>query len=396
MLEESLKGIVVLDFGQLIAAPVCGMWLGDLGATVIKVEPIGGELARHLGPPSKGGESMVSLASNRNKLGLSVDLKHATARSLMARASRRADVIIQNFRPGVAERLGIGYDDMSRANPELIYCAISAFGQSGEWASVPGVDGIIQAASGLMSTIAGAGGPGKVPLPLADMTGAMFSVISILAALRRRDHGHGGSLVDVDLFSGMMMLQHINLAAYLTTGEVPGPTGSEASYAAPNEAFPTSDGWIMVAAYQPARWQALCEQLGVPAIVADHRFATNAARVANRSALHDVLDPVFRRLPSLEWQSRLNKADIMAMPVAQFDMVTKLPAYKAEHIEIATRHPTAGEVRMPRFAFGGRTNATAAPGTGQHGREALSVLGFSQPEIEKFIADGVVVEGTAG
>ena len=266
MISDTLKGLVVLDFGQLIAAPVCGMWLADLGATVIKIEPPQGELARHMGPPSVNGESFVLLSSNRNKLGLTLDLKHSEAGDVLTRMVGAADVLLQNFRPGVADRLGLGWTTLRQVNPNLIYCAISAYGQDNAWRNRPGVDGIVQAASGMMSTIRGADSPGKVPMPLADMTGALFSVISILSALRRRDAGDGGSYLDIDLFNGMLMLQQLNLSSYLTSGDLPLPSGSAASYAAPNETFPTRDGWIMVAAYQPVRWRAFCDVLGHPAL----------------------------------------------------------------------------------------------------------------------------------
>ncbi|MGQ9370325.1 CaiB/BaiF CoA transferase family protein [Azospirillum sp. ST 5-10] len=396
MLGKSLEGLLVLDFGQLIAAPVCAMWLADLGATVIKVEPPGGELARRLGPPSRNGESFVSLVSNRNKLGLGLDLKHPRARAVMARAGARADVVVQNFRPGVAARLGIGYPELSAVNPDLVYCAISAYGQTGPWHHRPGVDGIIQAASGIMSAMGSPdGGPGKVPLPLADMTGALFALIAIQGALRNRDAGRGGAFLDIDLLSGMLMLQQLDLAAYLTNGELPAVTGNAASYAAPNEAFPTADGWIMVAAYQPPRWAALCRALGRPELEGDGRFASNALRVANRAALHAVLDPLFARRPAADWAERLSQAGIMATPVASHADVVASPAYRAGDVEVTTVHPVAGPVRMPGFAFGGCTRRpqTPAPRVGEHSRRALQLLDFSQHDIDALVGEGVVMEG---
>lgn len=395
MLSRSLDGLIVLDFGQLIAAPVCGMWLADLGATVIKIEPPQGELARHLGPPSVGGETIVLLASNRNKLGFSIDLKKTRARSVIERMVTRADILLQNFRPGVAERLGLGYELIKSLNPELIYCAISAFGQDSIWRERPGVDGIVQAASGIMSTLEDGRGPGKVPLPLADMTGAMFALISILAALRARDKGRGGAFLDQDLFGGMMMLQHLNIANYLTTGEMPTPTGSAASYAAPNEAFPTKDGWIMIAAYQPARWRTLCEALGCIDLIDDPRFRDNDARVANRAAMRAALDPLFRRQTSAQWFEVLGTSDIMVAPVATYADAIASPAYRREKVEAFTEHPVAGRVAMPAFAFDGMRSGhqVAAPILGQHSADVLARLGFTPEEIEDLLRSEIIVQG---
>lgn len=395
MIGETLKGLVVLDFGQLIAAPVCGMWLADLGATVVKVEPPQGELARHMGPPAINEESFVLLSSNRNKLGLTIDLKHEGARPVLDRMVRGADVVLQNFRPGVAERLGLGWEYLRQINPDLIYCAISAYGQDSAWRDRPGVDGVVQAASGIMSTIMGTDGPGKVPMPLADMTGAMFATISILSALRARDGGAGGSYLDIDLFNGMLMLQQLNLSAYLTSGELPVPSGSAASYAAPNETFPTLDGWIMVAAYQPARWRALCEVLGCPELVDDARFATNADRVGNRAALHAVLDPIFRTQDAESWTETLLARDVMASPVATYADVTSSAGYRADTVEVRAQHLTAGDVRMPGWAFSESTQEQrAAPCLGQHSREVMEMMQFAPHEIDDLIRSGIVIEGT--
>ncbi|MCF8482004.1 MAG: CoA transferase [Rhodospirillum sp.] len=396
MLSRTLEGTIVLDFGQLIAAPVCGLWLADLGATVIKVEPPGGELARHLGPPSRNGESFVSLVSNRDKLGLVLDLKHPRAGDVVAKAASRVDVVLQNFRPGVADRLGIGHDALSAANPDLIYCAISAYGQASPWRDKPGVDGIIQAASGIMSAVAApGGGPGKVPLPLADMTGAFISVISILAALRNRDAGLGGAFLDIDLFSGMAALQQLDLSAYLTNGDLPVPSGSAASYAAPNETFPTGDGWIMVAAYQPPRWRDLCQGLGRPDVESDPRLATNALRVANRAYLHEVLDPLFRQRSSTDWADRLDRLGIMAAPVATLADVAASVPYHDRNLEVATIHPVAGTVRMPGSPFLAGTDGARAPSprVGEHSRQALEVLGFDAGEVDALLRDGVLEQG---
>ena len=393
MIADALCGVVVLDFGQLIAGPVCSMWLADMGATVVKVEPPGGELGRRLGPPWHGGESLTMLTCNRNKLGLRVDLKNPAAAEVVARMARRADVLVENFRPGVMQRLGLDYDALRRIRPEIVYCSISAYGATTPWRARPGVDGILQAATGLMSGIgAGGGGPGKAPLPLADMTAAMFSAIAILAALRKRDREGTGTHLDLSLYDGMLMLQQLNLASFLASSEQPEPHGSAASYAAPNEALQTSDGWIMVAAYQPKRWSALCTAIGRTDLLDDARFATNEARVANRPAMRDALTTALRTQPTAHWCAVLTAADVIAAPVAGYAEVVGSEQYAASGIEVAVDHPVAGQFRMPGFAVGSPAIPPRhpPPREGQHSRHVLEQFGFSGAEIERLIEDQVV------
>ncbi|MBP0495085.1 CaiB/BaiF CoA transferase family protein [Pararoseomonas indoligenes] len=395
-IDTALEGIVVLDFGQLVAGPVCGMWLADMGATVIKVEPPEGELGRQLGPPWQNGESIAALSANRNKLGLSIDLKRPGAPAVVERLVRRTDVVLENFRPGVAARLGIDEATLRRWKPDLIHCSVSAYGQDGPWRNRPGVDGIMQAVTGLMSGIGAPGAePGKAPLPLADMAGALFATIAILAALRRRDREGAGAKLDVSLYNAMLLIQQMGLAAFLSSGEMPAPTGSAAPYAAPNEALPTADGWIMVAAYQPKRWAGLCRAMGRPGLTDDPRFLTNADRVANRPALRDVLFPIFRAHPTAHWQDLLAREDIMAAPVADYGDVTRSEQYAASGIEVAFEHPAAGTVRMPGFAAGSPRPARPRrppPRLGEHSRDVLGEFGFTPSEIDALIREGVVLE----
>jgi crotonobetainyl-CoA:carnitine CoA-transferase CaiB-like acyl-CoA transferase len=399
MLENALSGLTVLDFGQLIAGPVCGMWLADMGATVVKVEPPGGELARSLGPPWQNGESLTALTSNRNKLALSIDLKRPEAIETIRRMVLRTDIVVENFRPGVASRLGIDHEALSAIRSDLITCSLSAFGQAGPWRDRPGVDGIIQAVTGVMSGInAPDGSPGKVPLPLADMAGALFAAMAILGALRRRDTTGQGAHLDISLYNSMLMLQQLNLAAYLNSGRLPERTGSAAPYAAVNEALPTLDGWIMVGAYQDVRWRKLCELINRTDLMTDLRFATNAGRVAERPALLSILQPIFRKRTSAEWLSLLRVADILAGPVADYSEVAGSEQYAASGIEIEIDHPKAGRFRMPGFALGtiGAMPAKAPPPlTGQDSRDVLTRFGFADTEIETLISNSVVFTGEA-
>ena len=393
MIADVLRDVVVLDFGQLIAGPVCGMWLADMGATVIKVEPLSGELGRQLGPPWQGGESLTMLTCNRNKLGLCIDLKHPAAAEVVGRMVRQADVLVENFRPGVMGRLGLDYESLRRARPEIVYCSISAYGATTPWQARPGVDGILQAATGLMNGIdAGGGEPGKAPLPLADMTAAMFGVIAILAALRKRDRDGTGAHLDLSLYNGMLMLQQLNVASFLASREQPKPHGSAASYAAPNEALETADGWIMIAAYQEKRWCALCAVIGRPDLPDDPRFASNEARVANRPAMREALTAALRSRPTADWCDLFTAADVIAAPVANYAEVVGSEQYDASGIEVAIDHPVAGRFAMPGFALGSPPSQPrhAPPRTGQHSRQILARFGFGHDEVDQLVAERVI------
>ena len=393
MIADVLRDVVVLDFGQLIAGPVCGMWLADMGATVVKVEPPSGELARQLGPPWHGGQSLTMLTCNRNKLGLCIDLKHPAAADVVMRLVRQSDVLVENFRPDVMRRLGLDYETLRRARPEIVYCSISAYGATTPWKARPGVDGILQAATGLMSGIdAGGGEPGKAPVPLADMTAAMFGAIAILAALRKRDQDGGGAHLDLSLYDGMLMLQQLNVASFLASREQPKPHGSAASYAAPNEALETADGWIMIAAYQQKRWRALCSVIGRPDLPDDPRFASNEARVANRPAMREALTAALRRRPTADWCDLFTAADVIAAPVANYAEVVGSEQYDASGIEVAIDHPVAGRFAMPGFALGSPPTPPRhpPPGIGQHSRHVLARFGFSNDEIERLVDKQVV------
>ena len=263
MLRHALDGLTVLDFTHIGAGPTCTMLLADMGARVIKVEPPQGELGRQLGPAWIGDDSALYHAFNRNKLGLSLDLKTARGLDVARRLAASADVIVESMRPGVMNRIGLGYDRLSAENPGLIYCSISAYGQDGPYAERPGVDGIIQADSGLMSIIGTPESePCKVQAPIIDVFTGYVAGLGILAKLaeRRRD-GKGGHL-DTSLMNSALALQQSSITSYLTDGVLPQRQGSAAPYSAPNEAFETADGWIMVAAYNGGRWDRLCEVLG--------------------------------------------------------------------------------------------------------------------------------------
>ncbi|MEI2418370.1 CoA transferase [Orrella sp. JC864] len=383
-MKRTLEGLTILDFTQVAAGPACTMMLADRGAEVIKVESPAGDLGRQLGPPWQNGQSVIFMALNRNKRSIVLDLKSGqdleTARRLMA----RADVVVESFRPGVMQRLGLGYETARGLKSDLIYCSISAYGQHGAERHKPGVDGIVQAASGLMSVCGVPGGePSKVQAPVIDMSTGILAAFAIQDALLHRAATGEGQWLDVSMYASAMQLQQTSLASYLSTGEVPEPCGSAAPYSAPNEAYPTSDGWIMVAAYHPQRWEAFCQLLGCPGLAADTRFTTSNERVLNRRALAEIVGPAMRRKTTRQWLELLESADIICAPVADYAAVTASAAFAQGRYAARFRHKEAGEVAVIGpydVEAGGRRCAHGlmpSPGLGEHTQEILSDLAGS-------------------
>lgn len=395
MPTDSLNGVRVIDFSHVLAGPVCSMTLADLGAHVVKIEPPDGEIGRRIGPPWIGGESAVFISVNRNKHSVAIDLKTDAGRAVVLRMLRNADVLVENFRPGVMNSLGLGYDALRPLNPRLVYCSISAFGQQGTSSHRPGVDGVIQAVSGLMSTLGTTNDePLKVPIPVADMIGGYLASIAILGALHRVRTGGSGQHLDVSLYNATLMMQQIGFAAFFASGREPDKTGSAAPYACPNEAFPTRDGWIMVVAYHPERWRALCDVLETRALEADPRFATNDDRVRHRATLYPILAARFRGRTTAQWMERLAARDILCAPVASYREVVETAEYAECGLAQTIDHPLAGRLRTHGFALGPSDNPTApdlpAPLTGQHTLQTLQQYGFAESEIAGLLNAGVI------
>jgi len=391
-----LENITVLDLSQGAAGPTCSMYLGDLGADVIKVEPPGGEWGRGLGPPFVEGVAAAFLGMNRNKRSIVVDLKKPDGPEVVLRLAERCDIALESFRPGVADRLGTGYEAMAARNPRLIYAAISAFGQTGPWRDRPGVDGVAQAMGGIMSVTGTADGPPvKVGVPAADMAGGVFASQSILAALFSRERTGQGQRVDVSLLDSLLTYQVIPLSMFLADGQAPTRLGSAAPYAAPNEAFATSDGQLMVAAYTPTRWPALCRALGQPELATDPRFDTNEKRVRARPELRDVLEPLFRTRTTAEWTVALDDVDVICGPLLTYpELVAEEHVSQGDSL-VTVEHPAVGDVRAP--VFPGRLSQTPCdfagpppPIPGEHTEAILAENGFADSEVAELLRNGVL------
>ncbi|HEX2036477.1 MAG TPA: CoA transferase [Chloroflexota bacterium] len=390
-----LDGIHVLELANLMAGPYCGLLLADLGADVIKVEnPDGGDFSRATAPFVEG-ESAGFMALNRNKRSLSLNLKHEEGRAIFMRLAARADVIVENFRPGTMRDLGIDYPALKASNARLIYCSVSGYGQSGPYAHRPGLDLIMQGASGLMSVTGEPGRPPvKVGVPIADLTAALFAANAIQAALLARERLGHGQYVDISLFEAAVALEVWETSGYFATGRVPSPLGSAHRVSAPYQAFRTADGHITLGATTPRTWHATCAALGLEHLEHDPRFATNAQRKANEVALSALIEEVTRQRTSAEWYQRLDEAGVPCGVLNDVAQVMADPQLAARGFIQDLPHPRVGSVRATGSPM--RLSATpvrlqrAGPLLGEHNELILSQLGYTPAEREALLASGAV------
>jgi crotonobetainyl-CoA:carnitine CoA-transferase CaiB-like acyl-CoA transferase len=388
----------VIELAHVMAGPVCGLMLADMGADVIKVERVpDGDDCRKFRPPESGGESVAFMTMNRNKRGIAVNLKLAEGQELLRRMLRSADVVIENYRSGTMERLGLGYETLRQDNPGLILCEISGFGRSGPYAERGGFDLIAQGMSGLMS-ITGEGPdrpPVKVGAPVTDITAGILGAMGVAAAYARRLQTGEGQRVDTSLFEAGIVHTYWQSAIALATGVAPGPMGSAHPLNAPYQAFRTADGWLNLGAANQANWLRMLEVLEEPELAADERFADNASRLKNRLALAGVLEEIFARRTTADWLARLEAAGVPAGPVLNVSEMHEDPQTIAREMVVEVDHPTAGPVRsigLPvKFSATPGVLDRPAPLLGQHSREVLSEVGLTAKEIDDLVAAGVVI-----
>jgi crotonobetainyl-CoA:carnitine CoA-transferase CaiB-like acyl-CoA transferase len=396
MIRTCLKGIRVLDFSQIGAGPTVTMMLADFGARVVKVEPPAGDLGRHLGPPWYGDQSPVFIAFNRGKESICIDLKSAGGKAVAHRLATQSDVLVESFRPGIMDKLGLGFTTLSAKHPGLIYCAVTGYGQTGPLSQEAGVDGILQAASGLMGLIGDAeSGPCKVQAPIVDVSTGYIGALAVLAALMERQKSGRGSYLDISLFATAVALQQSAVTSYLGDGRQPAKIGSAAPYSAPNEAFEASDGWIMVAAYIGERWRRLCEILELPHLAEDPRFKTSSDRVVNRAAMRLALGDAFRCRSCAEWLGLFSAADILCSKVADYADLLANPQLDHINMLIDLHHAADGHFRVPGSPINPReTNQlpfTPPPQLGEQARAILQDAAFTIGEIDDLLATGAVV-----
>ncbi|WP_316978522.1 CaiB/BaiF CoA transferase family protein [Shumkonia mesophila] len=341
-----LNGITVVDLTRVLAGPYCTMVLSDLGARVIKVEPPGGDDSRHYGP-FVDGESAYFASLNRGKESIALDLKAEADRALFERLLARADVVVENFRPGTMARLGYGWEALHERFPRLIYAAASGFGHSGPYSQRPAYDLVAQAMGGIMSLTGHPGGPpARVGTSIGDITAGLFATVGVAAALHQRQRTGQGMMIDVAMMDGQVAVLENALARYFATGQVPGPMGTRHPSITPFEAFATADGYIVVAAGNDALFARLCQAVGRPDLADDPRFASNQERTANVDALKVEMEKALRLRPTAEWLEALGAARLPCGPINTVDKVVADPQVAARAMVVSAEGASGRPLRM--------------------------------------------------
>lgn len=376
---KPLDGVRVLDFSHALAGPYCTMLLAEYGAEVYKLESRDGDMGRGWGPPFPGGVASFFLGLNRGKRGISIDLKQPEGLDLCLRLIDRMDVVVENFRPGAMDRLGLGYDALRRRNPRLVYCSISGYGQQGPSRDEAAMDLVMQAACGLLSiTGTAAGESTRCGYGVTDVTAGLFSVIGVLLALRARETTGMGQHIDVSMLDCMISTMSSNYMSYLGSGVVPRPMGTAFPTIVPYRVYATGDGAVAIAIGSEKLWSAFCAAIGRSDLERHPLFAANADRIRNRETLEPILDAVFCDRGTAEWVERLQSAGIPASAVRNFEQVVEHPQSAAREMFPTREHPAAGAHRVTgtpvKLSETPGGSAAPAPLLGEHSAEALSAL----------------------
>ena len=391
-----LQGITVIDFSQILAGPFCTMLLADMGADVIKIEkPNGGDDTRRYGPPFIEGESAAFLTLNRNKRSIVLDLKAEQGIAIARRMLQDADVMIHNFRPGVVDRMGLAYDDVSALNPAIVYCTVSGFGTTGPYSSRAGFDLVAQGMSGLMSINGFPGAPpAKVGVPMADLNTGMFCAYGILTAYINRLTTGKGQHVDASLIESGIAYTLYESATYFATGEVAGPLGSAHRMIAPYQAFATQDGYINIGAANQNNWERMCRAIGREDLLDDERFASNPERMVSIEALTPIMEETFRTKTTAHWVEILETAGVPCGPIYNIEQVYTDPHVRSREMSVELEHPKSGSIRnigVPvKLSDTPGSVRAPAPLLGQHSEEALRQYGYDDAEIAAFKDGGVL------
>jgi len=394
----TLSGILVVDLTRVLSGPYCTMSLGDLGARVIKVERPGtGDDTRAWGPPFAGGESAYFLSINRNKESLAVDFQTVEGRALLEQLIARADVLVENFRPGTLARYGLDYEATAARHPRLVYCSISGYGQTGPRRELAGYDAVVQAEGGLMSITGDpAGAPFRLGLPIADMVAGLFAAQGIVAALFERTRTNQGRHIDISMLDSVAALLTYQASAYFTSGSIPARLGNGHASIVPYDTFMARDGQLMLAVGNDDQWRRFCGAAALDHLADDERFATNPGRVRHRHILQPILEDTFRRLDRAEWTARLGQAGVPCGAVRDIAEALADPQLDARGMLTTVLHPTAGALRLvttpikmsPGRASGqpaAHTSAVSAPPTlGQHtDRILMHDLGLTAADLDE-------------
>jgi crotonobetainyl-CoA:carnitine CoA-transferase CaiB-like acyl-CoA transferase len=392
-----LAGMKVIDLTHVMAGPTCTLMLADMGAEVIKIEKVPqGDDTRHT-PPSIGDETAAFLMMNRNKRGMALDLKKTSGAKVLRRLLESADVLVENFGPGVMERLGFGYEDLHKKYPALIYCSLSGFGRTGPYKDRRGFDLVAQAMSGIMSFTGE--GPGRPPVkcgaPLSDITAGILAAMGILAAYTHRLKTGEGQWVETSLYEAALVQTYWQSAIALATGVAPKAMGSAHPLNAPYQAFETADGWIVVGGANQKNWQRIAEAIGAPELVDDPRFLNSADRMEHLKELEVELAARFRKLPAAHWLTVLEQEGVPCGPVRDMLQALSDPQTIARDMVVEVPHAKLGRVQtlgVPiKFSQTPGKIRSGAPVYGEHSREILSEYGFGADEIAAFEKEGALV-----
>lgn len=391
-----LMGLRILDFSRILSGPYASMILADMGAEVIKIEPLEtGDETRNF-PPFAGPLSHYYIALNRNKKSLALNLKSPEGVRIAKELAAQSDIVLENFRPGVMERLGLGYSELSANNKNLIYCAISGFGADSPLGDMPAFDIVAQALSGVMSVNGEPGGsPSKLGLPLGDMAGSIFAVFGILAAVHQRHVTGKGSVVEVAMLDSLIAMLGYLAQIFFVTGQAPKPVGTKHPSIVPYGAFPTKDGHVIVACLTEKFWRNFAACLGMPELSDDSRFSLYANRLANRDVLEPIIDQRMREENTEFWLSQLNRFDVPHAPILDVGQALEQAHVAIRGLVETVSHPTLGPMKIIRgpVRF---DNQAAAPSVapsllGQDTNDILrAMLGRSAAEIHQLCAEGVV------
>lgn len=393
-----LKKMRILDFTRVLSGPFATMMLGDLGAEVIKIEPPNGDESRFWPPIMENGTSAYFLALNRNKRSIVLNLKEKGAQKIILELAAQSDVIVENFTPGVAAKLGIDYETLKKTNAGIIYCAISGFGQDGPYRDKKAYDPIIQGMTGLMS-ITGErnGSPVKIGIPMTDLTAASHAVTAILAAYIARLESGRGQYIDVSLYDGVLSWMTIMAMDYFTTGKAPERWGLDHIHRVPARAFMASDGrWVQVAATSDPMYAKFCRLLGLEALIDDPRFATNNDRIRHRDEIMPLLEEKMKTKTSPEWLQLFEEAGIPCGPILDIGEVFTGPHARARDMMFTMPHPIEKEIPQLGFPYKFSDASPSArlrpPLLGEHAEYILhQKLGRSLEEVKKLIAEKVVI-----